>query len=55
MLLFSAIPAEKMTGIGESHATNPQDSMVPEALQKAVPKAAERVLPEAIHPTEGKK
>jgi hypothetical protein len=36
-------------GIGESHATG--KSIVPDALQKAVPKAVEDALPNNIHDT----
>ena len=43
------------SGGSKSHATNPQDSIVPESIQQAVPESVERALPESIHPTEGGK
>lgn len=39
------------TSIGVSHATG--DSVVPEVLQKAVPKGVETALPNALHDTSG--
>lgn len=42
---------EDNQSIGKSHATG--DSIVPEAIQKAVPEGVERALPNSIHDTSG--
>ncbi|CAD6582616.1 MAG: hypothetical protein CYPHOPRED_002080 [Cyphobasidiales sp. Tagirdzhanova-0007] len=39
----------------KSHATTPEDSVFPQIIQDYVPETVERALPEALHPTEGKK